>query len=210
MRISGGPGAQTADPVNGGHHPTMAPKALRAFQSTMKMLPPLNPPGCGLWRLWEPSVRTGIGCVRSQSPSEGLRVEPPLRAGSWWPLRGSLGRGPRSLSSREKSGPEAQGLESISSPPFSFTAAPPVSRRRTREARQRTTWPWKLGMSLSPRSLLLSLAWMNAKPEGPMGIIQRGHPALAVLCSLPSKCIFEVWKLGLRATHKILKNYVTV
>ena len=120
MRISGGPGAQTADPVNGGHHPTMAPKALRAFQSTMKMLPPLNPPGCGLWRLWEPSVRTGIGCVRSQSPSEGLRVEPPLRAGSWWPLRGSLGRGPRSLSSREKSGPEAQGLESISSPPFSF------------------------------------------------------------------------------------------
>ena len=130
VRMSGGPGTQTADPVNGGHHPTTAPKALRAFQSTMKMLPPLNPPGCGLWRLWEPSVGTGILRVRSQSPSEGLRVELPLRAGSWWPLMGSLGWGPRSPSSREESGPEAQGPESVSSPPFSFADATPASRRR--------------------------------------------------------------------------------
>ena len=119
--------------------------------------------------------------------------------------RGSLGQGPRSPSSREESGPEAQGLESISSPPFFFADATPASRRRMREARQHTTWPWKVGMSPSPRSLLLSLAWMNAKPESPMGIIQRSHPAPAVLCLLPSKCVFEVWKSSLRATHKILK-----
>lgn len=131
--------------------------------------------------------------MRSQACQKGSGVQqPPLRAGSWWPL-GKFGTGAQEPQQQEKSGPEAQGT-GIHQLLFSFTDAnASVQEKKSERPDSATTLALETGDGAycpPPTSLLLSLAWMNAKPR-PHGHSFQRNTALAVLCLLPSKCILR-------------------